>query len=234
MILTAFLRAVAQLADRRFLRVAVLGVLLSLLLLAAVFALLATAIGWLTPESFTLPWVGPVGNLHAILGAGALVLMIGLSVFLMLPVAALFTGFFLDTIAAAVEDRHYPTLPPVAPMPLGDAVISALNFFGVLVAVNIMALIGYLLVGPFAPLMFWALNGYLIGREYFELAAGRRIGRDAARALRRRNGGTVWLAGALMAAPLSLPLVNLLIPVLGAATFTHIFHALSDPRRPRP
>lgn len=233
MILTAFGRAVAQLADLRFLRVAALGVLLSFLLLAAVFALLSMAIGWLTPESFTLPWVGTVGHLHAILGAGALAVMIGLSVFLMLPVAALFTGFFLDTVAAAVEDRHYPKLPPVTPMPFGDAAISALNFFGVLVAVNILALIGYLLVGPFAPLLFWALNGYLIGREYFELAATRRIGRDAARILRRRNGGTVWLAGALMAAPLSLPIVNLLIPVLGAATFTHLFHALSDPHRLR-
>ena len=29
-----------------------------------------------------------------------------------------------------------------------------------------------------------------------------------------------------MAAPLSIPLVNLLMPVLGAATFTHLFHRL--------
>ena len=33
-------------------------------------------------------------------------------------------------------------------------------------------------------------------------------------------------AGALMAVPLSVPLVNLAVPVVGAATFTHLFHAL--------
>jgi len=30
-----------------------------------------------------------------------------------------------------------------------------------------------------------------------------------------------------MVVPLTIPLVNLLVPVLGAATFTHLFHALS-------
>jgi uncharacterized protein involved in cysteine biosynthesis len=37
---------------------------------------------------------------------------------------------------------------------------------------------------------------------------------------------TIWAAGILMAVPLSVPLLNLLVPVLGAATFTHITHAL--------
>jgi hypothetical protein len=67
-----------------------------------------------------------------------------------------------------------------------------------------------------ASLLFWAVNGYLLGREYFETvahAAG--SARQGAVALRRANAGTVWLAGALMAAPLSLPLVNLFVPVLG-------------------
>jgi uncharacterized protein involved in cysteine biosynthesis len=41
------------------------------------------------------------------------------------------------------------------------------------------------------------------------------------------SSGKVWLAGILMAAPLSIPLVNLVIPVLGVATFTHLFHRLA-------
>jgi uncharacterized protein involved in cysteine biosynthesis len=84
----------------------------------------------------------------------------------------------------------------------------------------------YVVSGPLAPIVFWAVNGYLLGREYFTLAAMRHVGREGARALRRRHRGTIWLAGTLMAAPLSLPIVNLLIPVLGAATFTHLFHRL--------
>ncbi len=95
---------------------------------------------------------------------------------------------------------------------------------------NLVALVLYFFVGPFGPLLFWAVNGYLLGREYFETVATRRIGRQGAVALRRANAGTVWLAGALMAAPLSLPLVNLFVPVLGVATFTHIFHRLVGTR----
>lgn len=230
-ILTAFLRALAQLTDRRFLGVALTGVALSLALFVATALGLVVLVDWALPGAISLPWIGEVGHLHQVLGIGAVIVAIVLSVFLMLPVAALFTGFFLDTVAAAVERRHYPTLPPVSPLPWGDAMISAVNFFGVLAAVNVLALILSFFLGPLAPLLFWALNGYLIGREYFELAATRRIGRHEARRLRRRHRGTIWLAGALMAAPLSLPFVNLLIPVIGAATFTHVFHALWDAGR---
>jgi uncharacterized protein involved in cysteine biosynthesis len=70
------------------------------------------------------------------------------------------------------------------------------------------------------------VNGWLLGREYFLLAALRHLEPDAARALMRDNIGQVWLAGTLMAAPLSLPLISLFVPVLGAATFTHLFQRL--------
>lgn len=70
------------------------------------------------------------------------------------------------------------------------------------------------------------MNGFLLGREYYTLAAIRRVGRAEAKRLRSRNMGTIWLAGILMAMPLSVPLVNLVIPILGAATFTHLFHRL--------
>jgi uncharacterized protein involved in cysteine biosynthesis len=81
---------------------------------------------------------------------------------------------------------------------------------------------------PFLALpIFFGLNGYLLGREYFQIAAMRRIGRENAKELRRKHSGKIWLAGCLMALPLSIPLVNLVIPILGAATFTHLFHRLS-------
>ena len=76
-------------------------------------------------------------------------------------------------------------------------------------------------------MLFWGLNGFLLGREYFTLVAMRRLGPAGAKALRSRHAGRVWLAGTLMAIPLSIPLVNLLVPVLGAASFTHLFHRLN-------
>jgi uncharacterized protein involved in cysteine biosynthesis len=157
--------------------------------------------------------------------------MIGLSVFLMMPVASAFTSMFLDDVAQAVEDRHYPNLPPATRISFGDAAIETLNFFAVLIAVNILALALYAFAGPFIPVVFWAVNGLLLGREYFTLVAARRLGRKEAKAMRKRHWGAVWWAGSLMAAPLSIPLVNLLIPVLGAATFTHMFHRLHRQER---
>ena len=109
-----------------------------------------------------------------------------------------------------------------------DTLVETANFVGLLVAVNVVALFVYIFTGPFIPVAFWALNGLLLGREYFTLVATRRLGRPAAKALRGQHWLQIWLAGTLMAVPLSLPLVNLAIPVLGVATFTHMFHRLAS------
>ncbi|WP_243628122.1 EI24 domain-containing protein [Rhodovulum sp. BSW8] len=226
MILTAFLKTLGQIGDRAFRRVLFLGVGLSVLLLAAIYAAIFFLIGWLVPDSFTLPWIGEVNWVDEILSGASFLLMIVMSVFLMVPVASAFTGIFLDDVAEAVEARHYPTLPPVAPIPVFDQIRDSLGFLGVVLAVNLVALVLYFFVGPFAPFLFWAVNGFLLGREYFQMAAMRRLGRQGARELRSRHGATIFLAGLLMAVPLSLPLVNLVIPILGAAVFTHLVNRL--------
>ena len=144
----------------------------------------------------------------------------------------------LDTAAAdthiadAVEARHYPGLPPARVVPLGETIGTSVKFLGVVIGVNLLVLIPYLILlfisGPGVLLLAWAVNGYLLGREYFTLAAMRRIGRAGANAARKRHIMTIWAAGTLMAIPLTIPILNLVIPIIGAATFTHIFHALAD------
>ncbi|MCR9150252.1 MAG: EI24 domain-containing protein [Rhodobacteraceae bacterium] len=225
--LGCFARAVGQLGDGRFLGVFALGVGLTLLLLFGLHVVVVMAVGWLVPEAITLPFVGEVTWIGGVLGAASILMMLGLSVFLMVPVASAFVGLFLDRIADAVEDRHYPQLPPARAIPLAEALIDSINFLGVVIAVNLLALIAYLMVGPFGPILFWFVNGWLLGREYFTLVAMRRMDRAAAKALRKRHSGTVLAAGVLMAAPLSIPVVNLAVPVLGVATFTHLFHRLT-------
>lgn len=227
MIFTAFFRALGQIGDRRFRRVLLLGVLLALALLAGFYAAFLQLIWWLTPDSIEIPFVGPVTGIDTLLGWGSLLVMLALSVFLMVPVASVFTGLFLEDIVDAVEDRHYPALPPATPLPWAEALRQSVNFLGVVLAVNLGALFLYPFVGPFTPVLFWAVNGFLLGREYFTLVALRRLPPVEAAALRRRNGLRLWAAGTLMAAPLSIPVVNLVVPVLGVATFTHLFHRLA-------
>lgn len=226
MIFNDFRRALGQLFDPRFRRVLLIGLGLTIALLVAVYAAFLWAVQSFAPDTITIPFVGPIGGLETLLGWGSALLVTGLSIFLMVPVAAMFTGFFLEDVVQAVEDRHYPDLAAVPRPKLVDTMIDSFNFFALLVAVNILALILYAVAGPFIPLLFWGLNGLLLGREYFTLVAQRRLGRAGAKALRRRHGAQIWLAGTLMAAPLSIPLVNLFIPVLGAATFTHMFQRL--------
>lgn len=227
MIFTSFFKALAQVDDPRFRRVLWLGMALSFALLVAVYAVFLAFLQWGLGEGVDLPVIGEVQWLDDLLGWGSLLLMIGLSVFLMVPVASAITSMFLDEVAQAVEDRHYPDLPAATKVPFWDALRDTVNFLGILIAANLLALFLYAVLSPLALFIFWGLNGYLLGMEYFQLAAMRRIGRVKAKALRKRNVATIWAAGTLMAMPLTVPVLNLVIPILGAATFTHIFHQLN-------
>lgn len=226
MIYAAFIAALSQMSDPRFRRVLWLGVFLSLALLIAASVLVIWGVRGLVGDAVTLPFIGEVAWLDSVAGWGAGLALAVLSVFLMVPVASAITSLFLDTVAQAVEDEHYPGLGPAKPAPVLDQILDTIGFLGVLILANLVALILYLLLAPAAPLIFWGLNGFLLGREYFTLAAMRRVGRSEAKRLRRRHMATIWAAGFLMAIPLTVPLVNLLIPILGAATFTHLFHRL--------
>lgn len=229
-VVQSFLKAIGQIGDPRFRKVLLLGVGLTFALLVVSYAGFLWLINALVGDQVTLPILGEVTWLNDLLSVSSFLLMMVLSVFLMVPVASAITSMFLDEVAQAVEDKHYPSLPAVPRIPFGDALMDTLSFLGVLIVANLLALILYAIFTPFAPFIFWAMNGFLLGREYFTLAAMRRLGREGARKLRAKHVATIWMAGTLMAIPLSVPLVNLLIPILGAATFTHIYHGLSGTR----
>jgi len=220
-----FLRATGQVFDGRFLGVLVRALLLTLALLAALSGGAVWLVGFL-PETLDLPLIGEVGTPFGALRALTLGAVVLLSSFLMFPVAAAFVGLFLDEIADAVEARHYPELGEPHRLGLWQEIRAAVLFAAFVLAVNAVALVVYLVSGPLAPLVFWAVNGYLLGREYFELVAGRRLGPEGVVKLRRRHRFAVWIAGTLMAVPLSVPVLSLLVPLIGVATFTHMFHRL--------
>lgn len=226
LVLTSFLKALGQLGDRRLSRVLWLGIGLALLLLALAAAGVQALLLWWAGDGVTLPLVGEVQWIATLAGWSGPVAMLLLSVVLMVPVASAISGLFLDRVADAVEARHYPQAGQARAVPLLEALRDSLGFLGVMILANLVALILYLVFSPVALFIFWGLNGFLLGREYFTLVAIRHLGRSEAARMRKQHAGVVWLAGVLMAMPLSIPLVNLAIPVLGAATFTHLFHGL--------
>ncbi len=222
-------RALGQIGDPTFRRVLILGIGLTVgLLIAACFgaAWLAAA---LLPDQLRLPLIGPIGDLGAVASGLSVLAVLALSTVLMVPVASAFTGIFLDQVADAVEARHYPNLGPAPSAPLATVIVDSLRFLALMLVANLLAFLLYVLMPPAAPLIFWGLNGFLLGREYFQLVAIRRLGPAGARRMRRRHGAEIWALGCLMAVPLTVPLVNLAVPIIGAASFTHLYHRLAGP-----
>ena len=231
MIYTAVSLSIGQLTDPRFRSVLFLGVLLAVAVLGAITLGMVTFVAWLFSDPVTLPFMGSVEFVSQVLSWATALLFAILSSFLMMPVASAIMPLFLDRVADAVEDMHYPNLAPASTSSIGDAIRDGVNFLGVLIAANLAALVLYLIFAPAAPFIFWALNGYLLGREYFMLAALRRMPRPEAKALRARHSGVIWAAGTVIAVPLSVPVINLIVPILGVAALTHLFH-LTQGRNP--
>jgi CysZ protein len=194
-------------------------------------------------EAFALPslqsllpdlpdWTSWFGWIAAILAGIALALGLGL---LIAPVTALVAGLFLDDVAEIIEKEDYPQDGPGRALPLATSIFVSAKFLLLVVAGNLFALL-LLLIPGVNFIAFFVVNGYLIGREFFEFAAMRFRSEAEAKALRRRNAGTVFLAGLIIAGVLSVPVVNLIGPLFAAAMMVHLHKAVSarEAREVRP
>jgi CysZ protein len=192
-----------------------LGLTLALLLLIwlGLEALLAYLV-----DIQSYPWMETVLSILA--GVG---LIVGLA-FLVAPVSSLFAGLFTDEIAGLVERRHYPDDPPGRDVPVLESIRDAIAFTGVVIVVNLLAL-ALLLVPGVNLVAFFVGNGYLLGREFYEAAARRFLGRAEARALRRANAGRVFLGGLAIALFLAIPILNLFTPLFATAFMAHLYKA---------
>ena len=226
MILSDFLKSVTQFDDPKFRRVLWRGLGLTIVLLIAACLLVNFGINQLLSSAWAANLIGNQSWLGALINVGGVLFTIALSIWLMVPVTSAIIALFLDEVAQAVEARHYPHLPKQTATKLQDQILVGIRFLGILLLANIGALILSMIVPLLAPFVFWATNGYLMGREYFQMAAMRRMPRAQAQELFQRHQGSIWTAGILMAIPMSIPLVGLFIPILGAATFTHQFERL--------
>ena len=208
---------------------------LSLLALAALwFALRQAFVYFALPffDSFLPAWAGTGGwfDLVATIMAG-LGLAAGLAL-LIAPVTAIIASIFLDDVAELVERQEYPADPPGRAVPTLTGIVLAVKFFFVVVLGNILAML-LLLVPGVNIAAFFIVNGYLIGREFFEFAAMRFRPEAEAKAMRRRNAGTVFLAGLVIAAFMAVPLLNLLSPLFACALMVHLHKSVEAAERGR-
>lgn len=223
----ALLLALRQLADRRIIAVLLLSLVIALVLTGPfmlIFVIIAAILDWILPASLTLPWIGQVGFLGVFTNGLASKTSWVFWTYVMSPVAVAIIGALLDWIVDAVEARHYPDLPVVRRRSIAQIVGYGAKFLFLMLGVSLAALIVSFFSGIGAPLVFVLANGYLIGREYFETVALRRVSEAEAAVLTRRRLPVLWLLGSLLALALSVPFVNLVVPLVGVAAFTHLYH----------
>jgi CysZ protein len=139
------------------------------------------------------------------------------------PVAALFGSLYLDRIADAVEKRWYASDPKAQGVSTRTGLGAGLRLASIVLLANMVLLPADVLAPFFGEIATIVVNGFLLGREYFELAALRHISLKAADALRKRNGASVFGAGLILSLLTFVPVVNLFAPLFGAALMVHLY-----------
>jgi len=175
--------------------------------------------GFQTPLN-VLAWVVSIAaGLGVVLGG----------IFLMPAITSLVASIFVDEAAEHVEREHYPAERPGVALPLGVALLEGGKTAALTILVYLVALPFVFLAGA-GFLVFFIATAWLLGREYFELAAMRFRPPEEAKAMRKDNAATIFTAGLIIAAFVSIPIVNLATPLFGMAFMVHMHKKLSGPR----
>ena len=219
--INSFLKSIIQFSDPAFRIVLIKALILSVL----VFIFLTGTVWFVLTETNVFSfWFFEI--IADTLGGITVIFM----VWLLFPaVASFFVTLFLEDIVDAVENRHYPDDPPVQPVKLSKSMSISLRFTAVTLVLNILALPFYLFTIWFPPLaigVFYCINGYLFGREYFEILALRRLNSNDIVLVRKVNKWKLFSAGVVITFLFTIPVVNLFAPVIGVAALTHIFKSI--------
>ena len=221
-----FLLAARQLLDPAFRVVILRAVMMSTFVFICLFVIIWIA---LSETSFFNFWL--FETIADVLGGIAVITL----TWLFFPVlATFFIGLYLDDIVDAVEGRHYPESFPSKPIKFSAILTVSFRFTVTALFLNILALPIYFLTIWFPPLaifFFYCLNGYLLGREYFELVALRHVNATEIAALQKTCGWRIFPAGIGIAFLFTVPFVNFFAPILGVAAITHLFKQLTTAKR---
>jgi uncharacterized protein involved in cysteine biosynthesis len=230
----ALAKTLSQISSPPFRRVLLKAAALALLVIVLLGIALNRLFAWMAVGGAA--WAEAGTGLHTpwqilvwILSAAATIGIITGAVFVMPAVTAFVGTFFVDEIADEVERAHYPAEAPGRALPLARAVYEGIKTALISLAVYVCAVPFLLLAGIGLVIMFLA-TAYLLGREYFLLAAMRFRPPEEAKALRRAERSRVFLAGTLIALFVSIPIINLATPLFAMALMVHMHKRLSGPR----
>jgi CysZ protein len=220
----AFELAALQLGDPRL-----RSVIWQSLLLSLVLQILLGVLAWYGLQTFaTFKWQW-VNDAIRWLGGGAVTV---LALMLFPAVSLIVMSLFMEKVANIVEERHYPHLGKAPGIPVMVGLWSSIVFLLTLVAINLVMLPFYILalfIAGLGAILFYGINGLLAGREYYEQVALRRADRRAVKAWRRANVASLWGTGIVIVFLGTIPILNLIVPVLGIAAMVHVAQTLRPP-----
>jgi uncharacterized protein involved in cysteine biosynthesis len=233
MLVDSAVKALQQMFSPPFRSVLVKSMLLALVTIVLMGIGLHRGLTWLTTagEMWAQGQLGPSSSsplqwlVWFVSIAAGLGIVIG-GIFLMPAVTAFVGSFFVDEIAELVEREYYPSDPAGTPLPLARSVVEGAKIALIAVGVYIVAL-PFIFVAGLGFLILFIAAAYLLSREYFELAAARFRPVAAAKAFRKANQTTVFTAGLMIAAFVSIPILNLATPLFGMALMVHVHKKLS-------
>ncbi len=231
--LDAAVKALSQMFSPPFRSLLLRCIGLALIILVVLAIGLYWSIDWLTAEGggwaegkLGTGWHTPITVLSWILAIIAGLGLFAGAVFLVPAVTAFVGSFFTDEIAEHVERAYYPADPPGRALPLARAMVEGLRT-GLLALLIYLCAVPFLLLAGLGLVIFFFANAWLLGREYFLLAAMRFHPVDEAKALRREHASRILFAGLFIAAFVSIPIVNLATPLFGTAFMVHIHKRLT-------
>ncbi|GLQ05259.1 EI24 domain-containing protein [Sneathiella chinensis] len=212
--ISAINKAIAQMSDPAFRSVLIRSILYSVAALFVTLIVILQLASLIPPTDWE--WVNTIIDWLA--GFGAFLI----ALFLFPVTMSAVIGIFLDDIADAVEAKHYPTDPAPRQIPLWSSIWDSVKFFGVIIACNIVALPLYLI--PVVNLfVYYTLNGYLLSREFFQQVAVRHHDMKVVNGLRKFEYMEIFLTGVAIAFFMTIPILNLIIPIVATATMVHLY-----------
>ena len=219
LIISSFFKGFGQLSDPRTRSVILRSVGASVLVFIGLY--IALYFGLKLTAFVAIGWLETIFDGLAQFG------VMVLTWFLFPAVVTAVGSLMLDSVVEAVEERHYPGKQIAQGQTFAQSLMPALKFLGTTVGYNLLILPLFIVppIWPLIPFIYLGLNGYLLSREFFELVALRRITVEDARAMQARWKTPLFIAGIGFAFMLTVPILNLIAPVIATASMVHLFEA---------
>lgn len=200
--------------------------LLCALLAVLLVIILVASITWLTAHLVSLEkgWLDTLINwvVGVVSGVGG---------WFMLPVfIVLISGVFQEITIHKVEHIDYPDQMRKNEPQIWPDLMHDIRFTLKALLLNIFILPFYFIGIGFV--LSVALNSYLLGREFFESAAGYHLGKPKARELGQLNKKMVYGSGLVLTVLTLIPVINLFAPIFAIVWMVHVFHSVRDNSQP--